>query len=69
MRVRLLSSRAGYGPYGGVFSQKVGDEIEVDAAEARRMIAGRLAESVETTMNEKRGRGRPQGRAMREVPQ
>lgn len=41
MRVRLLTSRAGYN-----FSQEPGDEIDVDAKEAKRLIESGQAEPV-----------------------
>lgn len=43
MKIRLLVSRSGAG-----FSQTAGEEIEVDAAEAKRMIAAGQAEEVKT---------------------
>lgn len=48
MKIKLLVSRAGMD-----FSQNAGDEIEVDAAEAKRMIDAGQAEAIETPKTER----------------
>ena len=48
MKIRLLQSRAGID-----FSQSKGDEIEVDAAEAKRMIEAGQAEAIAAPKTER----------------
>ena len=48
MKIKLLVSRAGMD-----FSQNAGDEIEVEAAEAKRMIDAGQAEVIEAPKTER----------------
>lgn len=48
MKIKLLVSRAGMD-----FAQNAGDEIEVEAAEAKRMIDAGQAEAIEAPKTER----------------
>lgn len=61
MRIRMLVSRAGVG-----FANSAGDEIEVSADEASRMIAAGQAEPVREAVIERAVPKRRDERAVRE---